>query len=295
MRKIVVPVLLCICSATFSQQVADVEGVPEVKSPAYKAGAGPVVMIDEAHHNFHTAEGRFRPFATLLERDGYQIRRGTESFSLKSLQDVRVLVISNALHVRNTQEWTLPTPSAFTDEEIEAVVAWVKSGGSLFLISDHMPFPGNNEKLAAAFGFTFYNGFAFDTTKQQGPDHFSFANKRLVEGQLTQGLDDILTFTGQGFDIPPAAKPVLMLDEKFKIFISDTAWVFNDNTKKLAAKGKCQGAFLIFGQGRVVVFGEAAMLTAQIAGGTNRVGFNHPEAKNNAALVLRLIHWLDKG
>jgi hypothetical protein len=210
------------------------------------------------------------------------------NFSKAGLQEVRILVISNALNERNEQEWNVPTPSAFNDDEIKEVVDWVNGGGSLFLISDHMPFPGCNEKLAAAFGFKFYNGFAVDTSKQPGPDYFTKRNKRLVENAITQGLDTILTFTGQGFDIPASAKPILTLDEKFKLWISDTAWVFNKNTRRLPAKGKSQGAYLTVGKGRVVVFGEAAMFTAQLAGG----GGNRMD---NTEFLLRLVHWLDKG
>jgi len=32
------------------------------RHPAFAPGRGPRVMIDEAHDNFHTAGGRFRPF-----------------------------------------------------------------------------------------------------------------------------------------------------------------------------------------------------------------------------------------
>ncbi len=41
-----------------AQQQADTLFQPVVAQPAYALGAGPVVLIDEAHHNFHTVEGR---------------------------------------------------------------------------------------------------------------------------------------------------------------------------------------------------------------------------------------------
>jgi len=65
---------------------------------------------------------------------------------------------------RNTQDWTLPTPSAFNENEINNIVEWVRDGGSLFLIADHMPFPGAAQELARAFGVEMNNGFAFDST-----------------------------------------------------------------------------------------------------------------------------------
>jgi hypothetical protein len=30
------------------------------------------VMFDEAHHNFHTSDGRYKPFVDLLLNDGYK-------------------------------------------------------------------------------------------------------------------------------------------------------------------------------------------------------------------------------
>jgi uncharacterized protein (DUF2249 family) len=294
MRNITLLLLICLLGFTvIAQQVPDTLFQPVIQKPTYGVNKGPVVLVDEAHHNFHTTTNRFKPFSILLRRDGYQVKGGASQFSKKALDDVRILVISNALNERNTQDWSLPTPSAFTDEEIQAVEAWVKAGGSLFLIADHMPFPGCNEKLAAAFGFIFYNGFAFDTTKQGAPDLFSVTNKRLASNKITAGLDSIYSFTGQAFDIPASAIALLTLDENFKNWLPRVAWRFEQETIKISADKKVQIAMLEYGKGRVVVSGEAAMFTAQVAGGVNRMGFNHPIAKHNSEFLLRLIHWLD--
>jgi hypothetical protein len=275
----------------FPQQVADTLFRPAIAKPAYASNTGPLVLIDEAHYNFHTSTGRFKPFASLLQRDGYRVQGNAQSFSPESLRAAKIVVISNALSERNQTNWSLPTPSAFTDQEIESVRAWVEGGGSLFLIADHMPFPGCNEKLAAAFGFTFYNGF---TEKKHGggPDKFSFQNKRLIKSPLTEGLDPIYSFMGQAFDIPNGAQPILVFDDRFDIKLPDVAWQFNKSTPKIEAAGKAQGAYMSYGKGRLVIFGEAAMFSAQRFG-KNRMGFNHPKAKNNAAFLLRLVHWLD--
>ncbi|MDE0770353.1 MAG: hypothetical protein OSB19_18405, partial [Opitutaceae bacterium] len=60
----------CLCSA---QQRADLEFEPPIMSQAYAENKGPIVGIDEAHENYHTANGRYSAFAKLLRRDGYQI------------------------------------------------------------------------------------------------------------------------------------------------------------------------------------------------------------------------------
>ncbi|MCX6328148.1 MAG: DUF4350 domain-containing protein, partial [Bacteroidia bacterium] len=56
-----------------------------------------------------------------------------------------------------------------------------------------------------------------------------------------------------------------------------------------------QGAYMKFGKGRVVMFGEAEMFRAQLAGPSQtRVGMNSDYAEENYKLLLNIIHWLDK-
>lgn len=295
MKKILSSIILVfVCQQlAFSQQVADTLFQAPIKAARYDKGKGPLVVIDEAHNNFHTASGRFRPFALLLERDGYRVTRNASVFTAESLRQATVLVISNALNAANVTSWSLPNPSAFADAEIEAVRNWVENGGSLFLIADHMPFPGCNAKLAAAFGFTFYNSFAMKK-QGDGPDLFSFANGRLKQSPLTEGLDPIYSFTGQAFDVPAGAVPLLVLDDKFEMLLPREAWQFEKDTQRMEGNGKVQGAYMNYGKGKLIVFGEAAMFTAQISGTSNKMGFNHTSASNNATFVLRLMDWLAK-
>jgi hypothetical protein len=98
-----------------------------------------VIFIDEGHHNFHTREGRYLPFTNLLESDGYQLKSYEGNFTHEKISAGKILVIANALNKKNVNDWFLPTPSAFTPAEIEVVKTWVKNGGNLFLIADHMP------------------------------------------------------------------------------------------------------------------------------------------------------------
>src|SRR5688500_8450814 len=109
LRLMVTSVMLSLSAN--AQQVADTSFKPPIPNPAYRTGRGPVVMLDEAHLNFHTAEGRYKPFAELLRRDGYVVRASSLKFSKAALQGGRILVIANALAERNQNNWTLPTPS----------------------------------------------------------------------------------------------------------------------------------------------------------------------------------------
>ena len=141
-------VLLAATSIALAQQVPDLAYKPPLPRPAYESGNGPRVAIDEAHHNFHTANGRYKPFADLLRRDGYRVDGLGKPLLSDSLEGADVLVIANALNERNVEDWSLPTPSGLMADEIAAVRAWVEKGGSLFLIADHMPFPGAASDLA---------------------------------------------------------------------------------------------------------------------------------------------------
>src|SRR5665647_2081337 len=79
------------------QQVSDTSYNPAIRNPAYASGRGPVVYIDEGHNNFHTKEGRYLPFARLLERDGYTVEGYMGTFETDRLKGCRILVISLSL------------------------------------------------------------------------------------------------------------------------------------------------------------------------------------------------------
>lgn len=290
-------ILLSMVSITplYGQQMGDPGFNPVIKNPAYPEGEGPVIAIDGAHNNFHTIDGRYAPFARLLEKDGFRLTGFDKKFTQENLAGVDILVISNALNDEDVQQWVVPNPSAFTDEEIDALVQWVEKGGSLFLIADHMPFPGAAEELAARFGFTFNNGFAFDTTRQ-GPMVFSKENGLLQSDPITEGIDSVASFTGQGFQIPDGARPLLLFGSGVLSLMPDTAWAFSPETPRISLGGWSQGAVMPFGNGRLAVFGEAAMFTAQVAG-PNRIkmGMNADIASQNYLFLIKLVRWLAGG
>jgi hypothetical protein len=235
----------------------------------------------------------------LLEQDGYRTTEYSGSFDLKKLSAGKILVISNALNEINVQNWYLPTPSAFTGDEIDILEKWVQQGGSLFLIADHMPMAGAATDLAKKFGFEFTNGFvSHDST--EGTAFFNTSNGSLNENNITNGrnnsekVTNVVTFTGQAFRIPSNAISILTFDDHYTNLLPDTAWVFTERTPRSSVKGWSQGAFMNYGKGRVVMFGEAAMFSAQLAGPQKRkVGMNDELAKQNYQLLLNIIHWLD--
>ena len=98
--------------------------------PTYQAGNGPVVVIDAAHHNFLTKDGRYAPFTQVLTNDGYTVKSGMSRISAQSLAEVDVLVIANALD-RDRQDWQPPYGQAISTQEISALVLWLQQGGAL--------------------------------------------------------------------------------------------------------------------------------------------------------------------
>ena len=285
--------------SAFTQQVADEGFQVKVDKPVYPLKKGPVIFIDEAHHNFHTISGRYKPFAEFLSQDGYTLLPFTKKFTLAELKKGEILVSANSQHASNVGNWNLPCPSAFTRAEIKAVSKWITGGGSLFLIADHMPFPGAAAELAAVFGFKMYNGFAMPKDKnERGPAIFARQDNTLKTNSLTQGrnknerINILASFTGQAFEIPADASPIICFKDNFIQLLPKQAWAFTKDTKYQKIDGFSQGAYKKFGQGRVVVFGEAAMFTAQRVG-KQSFGLSHPQAKDNALLLLNIIHWLD--
>lgn len=284
----------------FSQQIADTLYNPNIIDKAYPKNSGTSVYIDEGHNNFHTKDGRYLPFSKLLIQDGYQVLGFESEFDKQKLKDVKILVISNALSQNSSAPFVAPTETAFSKNEIKNLEEWVRKGGSLFLIADHMPFAGAAANLAKVFGFEFHDSFVFDE-KDRGVFDFSRYNKMLNQNTITNGrntneqIDRVRTYTGQAFKIPKKASPILSLKKEYNVYITDTMWVFNDNTPKFSAQNLSQGAALEYGKGRIAVFGEAAMFTAQIAGVDRiKVGMNSDEANENYQLLLNLIHWLDR-
>lgn len=279
----------------FAQQIADSTFQYPIPQPMYKSGTGTVITIDEAHHNFHTMTGRYAPFAKFLSADGYQVERGMQTFTTTYLKHKKILVIANA---SDTTEWRLPTRPVFTNDEVKALTDWVSQGGSLFIIADHMPFPGNAENMAAAFGFGFYNGFAL---RDGGLDKFSRQAGNLHDHIITNGnqpserVDSIVGFTGQAFMVPSGANIISSFNQDYRVYFPEIAWQINDSTANIPAIGLAHAASLEFGKGRIVVVGEAAMFTAQLAGPQQqKMGMNHRLAVQNPRFLLNIIHWLDK-
>jgi hypothetical protein len=260
--------------------------------------SNPRVLIDAAHHNFHTAEQRYAPLTRLLQDAGFRVQSARSSFTPEMLRGTDALVIANALHASNVDRWASPVAPALAANEIELLVTWVENGGALLLIADHFPFPGAVANLAERFGFRLFNGFAI-RSDASAEDIFDLEAGSLQHLTGITGADlnppvrRIAAFTGSAFEAPHEAQPLMVLGADYELWLTSRAWEFGPDTPKRPARGLLQGATRTFGKGRIAVFAEAAMFTSQIApDGKTSIGFDAPAARDNRAFVINVFRWL---
>jgi len=291
--------LLCAAVPGIAQQVNDPEFSTRVEQPAFTK-KHPRIGIDEAHRNFHTREGRYKPFASLMESDGYVVSAAPR-FASGLLKGVDILVIANALGEARDGGMG----PAFTPLECDAVRDWVRDGGSLLLIADHAPFGDAAAIMAERFGVEMGRGYVVDLKNSEGnPTNlvFSVENGLLGDHAIVRGRNQaeqvrrIVSFTGQSLNVPAAATALMKL--------SNVATETSDlqELKKIVGglsagkkvEGRAQGIVMPFGKGRVAVFGEAAMFSAQVAtinGRSIKAGMNVP-GNDDRQFALNLMHWL---
>ena len=296
-------------------QTSDPDFDASVEEPAYAAN-GPVVAIDEAHANLHTTTGRYRPFAALLRNDGYTVVAGKAPIARDALDATDVLVISNALPLPGSA----PGAPAFTEGESDAIEDWVRDGGSLLLIADHAPFGSAAESLGRRFGVTMGKGWVWDFRESGASIETRFVTSRenglLGTHPVLRGRDaseevrSLKAFSGQSLNVPPGASALMKLTETarevrnradletIRAAVASGAAAANDLIAGLSTPvgGRAQGIALTFGAGRVVVLGEAAMLSAQVSTRGNPptitpMGMNVP-GYDNRQFVLNTLHWL---
>ena len=289
------PLLLVLSSTAFAQQVADPHFNANVEHPAFTKNF-PRVLFDEAHNNFHTSTGRYKPFADLIFNDGYHVAANHRPFTKESLRTFKILVIANALGAEDMDDDGAGSP-AFSQEECDAVYDWVRGGGALLFIADHQPFGAAAEILARRLGVDMSKGFTTDAANADETANsssflvYSRENHLLVDSPITNGrggserVNRVIAFTGQSLKGPEGSEPFLKLADTAVDHIAPPG-------KDVSAAGRAQGIAFRLGKGRVVVLGEAGMLSAQVTGRDNKpFGMNVPGI-DNKQLALNIMHWL---
>ena len=314
------PKVLTICAcllffvwAVLPSQEGDPTFNPNVPRPAY-LDAHPRVYFDTGHWNVHTPDGRYKPFADLLRHDGYEVLASKGALQGGKLRGFQVLVIANALGWRGSLQQFVNilhgdrhihiAGPAFTAAECQAVRDWVRGGGSLLLISDHAPTGDAAAPLAEIFGVRMNNQWTEEPKSHDTVTDswaflvFSRDNGQLLDHPITRGRNEaerlkmVTTFTGQSLRVPPGAVSFLMLSAEAR----DYPFGKSDDNEFHSAANLAQGVALEFGAGRVVVLGEAAVLTSQLARAPGRefhFGLDWP-GSDNRQLALNIMHWLSR-
>ena len=281
-------------AALNAQQIADPHFNAKVDNPAFTRNY-PRVLFDEAHNNSHSTSGRYKPFADLLFNDGYHLVVNRQQFTKEMLKSFKILVIVNPLGAEDVDDEGAETP-AFTKEECDVVTDWIRGGGALLFIADQPPFSSAAAILAKRLEIEMGQGFTTDPAmaakepNSPGVILYSRENHLLADHAITNGHNDaervnrVVTFTGQSLKGPAGSEAFLKL--------ADAAVDNVAAEKSTSAAGRAQGIAHRVGKGRVVVLGDAAMLSAQLTGSDNRpFGMNIPDI-DNRQLALNIMHWL---
>ncbi len=284
----------CVLGPRSSGQIqsADDQFDASVARPAFTQ-KHPSILFDEAHHNFHTAAGLYKPFVTLITNDGCRVTSNHKPFTKDLLESHHILVIANASGGLKADGGD-PANPAFTAVECQAVEEWVKQGGALLLITDLYPYGAAAQNLAKRFRVDMSQALTIDprNSMARAPANLIFAraNGLLGDHPITSGrgsseqVNSVVTYSGQSLMGPPGSAGFLLL--------GDTAMDRSpvDNSL-ISAAGRAQGVAFIHGKGRVVVLGEAAVLTAQVDQEGRPFGMG-ASGTDNRQLALNIVHWL---
>jgi len=286
-------------------QPVDASFVPTVTQPAYAQRPRPRILIDEGHLNTHTSSGGYRPFARLMQRDGFVVLPSEGRITADVLRGGEVFVSVNPLgyqglaqHLANLAglERVLHLQAnAFASDEAFALARWVADGGRALIVADHAPAGLAARRLALAFGVEMTNWWAED--RNRADIIFTRSNGGVREHPLTGGrttaerINAVMTFTGQALKAPPGAGVLLQFSDAAREY----PFRRSREDEGRSAAGLAQAVALQYGRGRVVVLGEAAALTAQRIDAADAtsilIGMNRRDV-DNQQFALNVVHWL---
>ncbi len=266
---------------------------------ADKKSTGLRVLFDHAHKNHHDITDSYKPFAELLRNDGCTVEATDELINNSTLSNADIFVIPTAMGFEDPGD-----KSPFTTEEINMLEEWVRDGGSALLITEHYPFGVAMELLLQKFGITVHNGYTEDSTMTdpQVADALRFEKSKGQIDQdhpITDGVNTVDTFTGSAVKGDSTWTQLLRLSDAAQNYNVDIKLDRDGDDVRVSvtyadfyrATGYAQALCREYGQGKVVVLSESALLTAQIDRNGNRFGMN-VAGNDNKAFALNVVRWL---
>jgi len=271
----------------------------------------PSMLVDRGHNNLLWKADETDPVMHgFLVESGFQLRFNEGAYTRASLHGIQVVQTSNAFPLGDNEDWTQPATSAFSKDEIELLQEWVKTGGSLLVVVEHMPFPATYAGLLKAFGVEVSDGFAVDGAKLDDlseadvadagylvfhRDDGLLADHPVLNGTLGfEEIDVVATDVGAAFLLPDGAVSLVTLGEGVVSLETENSWVFDEKTVYRDVKGWSQAGVIEYGSGRVAVLGDSFLFTAP--------GFLEPpfveqekdilHGRHNHLFTQNLIRWL---
>jgi hypothetical protein len=257
--------------------------------------------------------GMYRPFVKLARNDGYRVDYGSGRVTREVLSKYDVAVVAVPMLVSTEGRKRRPgqrhgwAGDAFSEEECGAIRGWVSAGGALLLAADYAPTDHSAVTLALALGVEMIDGWATEPLRHDPSSreigHIVFSRERggLRDHPITRGrqpgedIQRVVTVYGQAFKFPAHATPFLALSSRAKSYPHPSM----DPSRppegpSHSAADAAQGAAFTLGDGRVVVLGDASLVTAlrvRRRGGSVRFGMSAPNTSNRQ-LALNIMHWL---
>lgn len=298
---LVLPILILLQACVY--QRADMNVDISVETPHFSSASAPQILFDAGHNNFHDIHTTYEPFAALVGNDGLRLQEHEGAFTSVSLDGTDLLIIANAMAPEND-----PDGSAFSENEIQVLLEWVRSGGALLLIADHEPFGNAAAPLAKAFGVEMESVWTVDmqrvnpeigrnTWLEYNRENGGLGSHPILDDDVYAApIQSILTFTGQSLGHDSTWTSILQLSPAARNYLTreDAKIASELESTYSSVPGQSQLIAKAFGEGRIVIAGEAAMFTAQevrIFRKVIRAGFNY-EGYDNKQLILNTVRWL---
>lgn len=234
------------------------------------------ILFDLFHNEMLNVEEKdFSDFLNLLKRSHLKIKKNDKNLTIKTLENVDILVIGN------------PIDDYFSNIEINDINDFLRKGGALLLISEYGADYLQKTNLNDISGPNFGIFFEKNLVKQLNDDQkgSSIVNVRnFKSNDMTNNLREVVIGGSCSLLLNKNATSLLeshdqnVWTEVFKS--SKEEWVKQKEEKQILA------AYTEFGQGKVVALGDIDIFTND-----DNIGIN---SLDNSIFIQNILNWLTK-
>jgi hypothetical protein len=281
---------------------------PLLKKPAFVRN-GPVMLLDEGHQNLVFNQGLDR----LATADGYKVRRSQSQFTADLLQKTNILVILEP-GVRGAAASPMAPPPAFTDEEAALVHDWIADGGALLFALNG--FAAGPHSVLTRLGVEFTLGVVTDPQLRKpsdtpgaigqvfsGEPFLSSSHKIILGRGPAERVKSVVLVGMSGIKTKPeGAASLLQCSEDAQFnpdprqirVVAKSDAVASKAGAPVPAPHEPMAIAYTLGKGRVVVLGDARMVSATIYYDADpRDGqYEGLRQGDNQQFALNAMHWL---